>query len=292
MCHNLSIRFFISTVLVFSVNNKFNKTTGGADVIDVSGGKRPSAILEIYDNQFLGGNDDGLDLDGMDAHIEGNDFSGFSSNNRVGFFSAAIATGKPALKFGVWLNMTVKGIDEIVESFRFRIDRKGEFYEPNLKKEIALPNNAIKNLSNHLVKEYQERFGKTVEVNLETDESNITVVRNFFYQNQKEIDGLVFFLGDQPDVKNEVIQSIQNKEVYDNKVLIPQYRYKLDFPVFVPRQLWPKLELLTQEDSVEVEPSVYKDFDLIDYFISSETKVEKLNFNFLSPTDYDEEKDF
>ena len=114
----------------------------------------------------------------------------------------------------------------------------------------------------------------------------------FFYQNQKEIDGLVFFLGDQPDVKNEVIQSIQNKEVHDNKVLIPQYRYKLDFPVFVPRQLWPKLELLTQEDSVEVEPSVYKDFDLIDYFISSETKVEKLNFNFLSPTDYDEEKDF
>ncbi len=169
------------------VNNKFNKTTGGADVIDVSGGKRPSAILEIYDNQFLGGNDDGLDLDGMDAHIEGNDFSGFSSNNRVGFFSAAIATGKPALKFGVWLNMTVKGIDEIVESFRFRIDRKGEFYEPNLKKEIALPNNAIKNLSNHLVKEYQERFGKTVEVNLETDESNITVVRNFFYQNDHHI---------------------------------------------------------------------------------------------------------
>ena len=37
---------------------------------------------------------------------------------------------------------------------------------------------------------------------------------------------------------------------------------------------------------------IIKDFDLIDYFVSSEVKIEKLNFNFLGPTDYDEEKDF
>jgi len=172
-------------------HNKFNKTTGGADVIDISGGKRPGAILEIYDNLFLGGNDDGLDLDGTDAHIEGNDFSGFSSNTRVGFFSAAIATGKPAVNFGVWLNMTVKGINNIVESFRFRIDNNGKFYEPNLEKEISLPNNEIKYLKkylrNHLVEEYQRRFGKTVEVDLEPDESNITVVRNYFFQNDHHV---------------------------------------------------------------------------------------------------------
>ena len=74
-------------------------------------------------------------------------------------------------------------------------------------------------------------------INENWSEGIISSIRTalFFYQNQKEIDGLVFFLGDQPDVKNEVIQSIQNKEVHDNKVLIPQYRYKLDFPVFVPR---------------------------------------------------------
>ena len=147
---------------------------------------------------------------------------------------------------------------------------------------------------NETITEKINFYSSNILINENWSEGIISSIRTalFFYQNQKEIDGLVFFLGDQPDVKNEVIQSIQNKEVHGNKVLIPQYRYKLDFPVFVPRQLWPKLELLTQEDSVEVEPSVYKDFDLIDYFISSETKVEKLNFNFLSPTDYDEEKDF
>jgi molybdenum cofactor cytidylyltransferase len=137
-------------------------------------------------------------------------------------------------------------------------------------------------------------YNSNVLINENWDEGILSSIRTalFFYQNQKEVDGLVLFLGDQPDVRNEVIQTIQKKAVLDSKVLIPQYRYKLDFPIFVPRKLWPKLELLTQEDSREIEPSVYKDFDLVDYFTSSETKVEKLNFNFLRPTDYDEEKDF
>jgi len=147
---------------------------------------------------------------------------------------------------------------------------------------------------NETITEQINFHNSNILINENWNEGIISSIRTalFFYQDQKEVDGLVFFLGDQPDVKNEVIETIQNKEVIDSKVLIPQYRYKLGFPIFVPRQLWPKLELFTQEDSGEVEPSVYKDFDLVDYFISSETKVEKLNFNFLSPTDYDEEKDF
>ena len=147
---------------------------------------------------------------------------------------------------------------------------------------------------NEIITEKINFYNSNILINENWNEGILSSIRTalFFYQNQKEVDGIVFFLGDQPDIKNEVIQTMQNKDVIDSKVLIPQYRYKLGFPIFVPRQLWPKLELLTQEDSREIEPSVYKDFDLVDYFISSETKVEKLNFNFLSPTDYDEEKDF
>ena len=60
----------------------------------------------------------------------------------------------------------------------------------------------------------------------------------------------------------------------------------------IPRQFWSKLELLTQNDTDEFQISAYKDFNLIDYLISSEVKSERINFNFLGPTDYDEEKDF
>ena len=100
------------------------------------------------------------------------------------------------------------------------------------------------------------------------------------------------FLGDQPEVKDDVIFKLLNYESNNSKILIPQYRYKLGFPILIPRQFWSKFELLTQNDTDEFQISAYKDFNLIDYLISSEVKIEKINFNFLGPTDYDEEKDF
>ena len=114
----------------------------------------------------------------------------------------------------------------------------------------------------------------------------------FFYQNQKEIDNIIFFLGDQPEVEVEVIDSLNNDDHDGSKVLVPQYRYKLGFPILIPRIFWTKLELITEDDEIDEEKSVFQDFDLVDFLISSEIKIKKLNFNFLEPIDYDEEKDF
>ena len=114
----------------------------------------------------------------------------------------------------------------------------------------------------------------------------------FFYQNQKEINNIIFFLGDQPEVEFEVIDGLNNDDHDGSKVLVPQYRYKLGFPILIPRIFWTKLELITEDDEVDEEKSVFQDFDLVDFLISSEIEIKKLNFNFLEPIDYDEEKDF
>ena len=114
----------------------------------------------------------------------------------------------------------------------------------------------------------------------------------FFYQNQKEINDIIFFLGDQPEVEGEVIHALKKDDHESNKVLVPQYRYKLGFPILIPRMFWPKLELITEDDEIDEEKSVFQDFNLVDFFISSEIEIKKLNFNFLEPIDYDEEKDF
>ena len=114
----------------------------------------------------------------------------------------------------------------------------------------------------------------------------------FFYQNQKEINDIIIFLGDQPEVEVEVIDGLKNDDHDGNKVLIPQYRYKLGFPILIPRMFWPKLELITEDDEIDEEKSVFQDFDLVDFLISSEIEIKKLNFNFLEPIDYDEERDF
>ena len=147
---------------------------------------------------------------------------------------------------------------------------------------------------NELIEEKINFYNSNILINENWEEGIVSSIRTalFFYQEQKQIENLVFFLGDQPEVRDEVIIALQNNEMDNSKILIPQYRYKLGFPVLVPRPFWSKLELLTQDDPGEFEISAYKDFDLIDYFVSSEVKIEKLNFNFLGPTDYDEEKDF
>lgn len=77
--------------LIFN-NNVFGHASGYSDVIDFTGGKRPGPILQIWNNTFLGGADDGLDLDGTDAHIEGNYFQNFIKHNSSSSSANAIAT--------------------------------------------------------------------------------------------------------------------------------------------------------------------------------------------------------
>ncbi|HEX7072373.1 MAG TPA: T9SS type A sorting domain-containing protein, partial [Rhodothermales bacterium] len=73
--------------------NTFNAASGYNDIIDFSDCKRPGPVLEVYDNLFLGGSDDGLDIDGCDAHVEGNTFIGFHKGHGGSSTSNAIATG-------------------------------------------------------------------------------------------------------------------------------------------------------------------------------------------------------
>ena len=147
---------------------------------------------------------------------------------------------------------------------------------------------------NELIQEKINFYNSNILINENWEEGIVSSIRTalFFYQEQKLIENLIFFLGDQPEVKDKVIFKLLNNESHNSKILIPQYRYKLGFPILIPRQFWSKLELLTQNDTDEFQISAYKDFNLIDYLISSEVKIEKINFNFLGPTDYDEEKDF
>ncbi len=147
---------------------------------------------------------------------------------------------------------------------------------------------------NELIEEKINFYNSNILINENWEEGIVSSIRTalFFYQEQKQIENLIIFLGDQPEVKDEVIFKLLNNESHNSKILIPQYRYKLGFPILIPRQFWSKLELLTQNDTDEFQISAYKDFNLIDYLISSEIKIEKINFNFLGPTDYDEEKDF
>ncbi|MHC4500567.1 MAG: hypothetical protein ACYS21_15820, partial [Planctomycetota bacterium] len=64
--------------------NTFGRPSGYQDVIDFSDCHRPGPIIQIYNNVFLGGEDDGIDLDDADAHVEGNVFINFLGGSGTG----------------------------------------------------------------------------------------------------------------------------------------------------------------------------------------------------------------
>lgn len=68
-------------------------TSGYNDDIDLTGGNRPGPIAEFYDNIFTSGVDDALDLDGTDAHIEGNVFLNIRQDEARPSTSNPISTG-------------------------------------------------------------------------------------------------------------------------------------------------------------------------------------------------------
>lgn len=61
--------------------NRFGGTTAGNDVVDFTGARRPGPVLEVRNNVFTGSMDDVLDLDGCDAHVEGNLFLNVSNGD-------------------------------------------------------------------------------------------------------------------------------------------------------------------------------------------------------------------
>ncbi|MGA4645588.1 right-handed parallel beta-helix repeat-containing protein [Limisphaera sp. 4302-co] len=73
--------------------NVFGTTTGYNDILDITGGNRPGPILQLLDNVFLGAVDDCFDLDGTDAHIEGNIFLHVHQDAARSSTANAISTG-------------------------------------------------------------------------------------------------------------------------------------------------------------------------------------------------------
>ena len=133
----------------------------------------------------------------------------------------------------------------------------------------------------------------TILINESWEEGIISSIRTglFYLSSDKNIDGALIFMGDQPAINSLVIEKLLTTKHDDDEVLVPQYRYQKGYPILIPRFFWNKLELITQDDT-DGDDSVFKNFELIDYFETSESKMKILNFNFLKPTDFDKQSDF
>ena len=86
--------------------NFFGQPVGYSDVIDFSGGSRPGPIVHIINNVFAGATDDGCDIDGTDAWIEGNIFQHVHRRGDTPDTGAAVSGGE---RSGLTSEITVIG---------------------------------------------------------------------------------------------------------------------------------------------------------------------------------------
>ena len=121
----------------------------------------------------------------------------------------------------------------------------------------------------------------TILINENWEEGIVSSIRTglFYLNSAKNIDGVLIFMGDQPAINDDVIKKLLEVQHDEDEVVVPQYRYETGYPVLIPRFFWNKLELLMHTG-------------LLHCCETSETKIKILNFNFLKPTDYDEQSDF
>ncbi|HEV8606951.1 MAG TPA: lamin tail domain-containing protein, partial [Tepidisphaeraceae bacterium] len=116
--------------------NIFGGNAGFNDEIDFTGGQRPGPILQLIDNVFMGPyEDDILDLDGTDAHIEGNVFmNAHLTNPGNADTSSAVSGGLDSTRNSHWT---------VVRNFFYDLDHA------NLTKEgafLTFVNNTVVNL--------------------------------------------------------------------------------------------------------------------------------------------------
>jgi hypothetical protein len=82
------------------LRNFFGKLTGYNDVVDFTGGNRPHPIVHFIGNVVMGGDDDGFDIDGTDAWVEGNIFLHLHRNNGTPDSSSAVSGGNYSYSAG------------------------------------------------------------------------------------------------------------------------------------------------------------------------------------------------
>ena len=107
-------------------------------------------------------------------------------------------------------------------------------------------------------------------------------------EKYKEFDKAFLFLADQPDVNRKVIEKLISSSDETRDILVPQYRYRIGYPICIPKNYWDKLSL--SGINIELETG-QETLDPLSYIKISGMSMKKLWFQYLNPIDIDEEKD-
>ena len=106
--------------------------------------------------------------------------------------------------------------------------------------------------------------------------------------NFKEVENTFLFLGDQPDVNKKVVERLINSSAGTREVIVPQYRYRVGYPICIPKNYWDKLSLTSSNEEIEEKQEA---LDPLSYIKVLDIPTKKIWFKYLNPSDINQEED-
>tara|TARA_B100001123_G_scaffold229101_1_gene257763 strand:- start:401 stop:1012 length:612 start_codon:yes stop_codon:yes gene_type:complete len=117
-----------------------------------------------------------------------------------------------------------------------------------------------------------------------------------YLENLKDIENLFLFLTDQPAIKPKVVEKLISLSEGSRQVIVPQYRYRVGYPICIPKNYWNKVSLLdlttknNESNNFEFNES-RNELDPLSIIEVSDIEVKKVWFKYLQPLDINEERD-
>mgnify|MGYP001209761527 FL=1 len=108
-----------------------------------------------------------------------------------------------------------------------------------------------------------------------------------YLDNFKEVENLFLFLGDQPGVNKKVVERLISSSDGTREVIVPQYRYRVGYPICIPKNYWDKLSLTSNAEIEEKQETL----DPLSYIKVLDIPTKKIWFQYLNPSDINQEED-
>ena len=108
-----------------------------------------------------------------------------------------------------------------------------------------------------------------------------------YLDNFKEVENLFLFLGDQPGVNKKVVERLISSSDGTREVIVPQYRYRVGYPICIPKNYWDKLSLTSNAEIEEKQETL----DPLSFIKVLDIPTKKIWFQYLNPSDINQEED-
>ena len=166
------------------------------------------------------------------------------------------------------------------------IDQVNKFVNSYFQKTIV-----VLGYESELIIDSTDFLNSEILLNENWEEGIVSSLRTaiMYLENLKDIENLFLFLTDQPTIKPKVVEKLISLSEGSRQVIVPQYRYRVGYPISIPKNYWDRVSLL--DFTIKNNESNNFELDPLSFIDVSDIEVKKVWFKYLQPLDINEEKD-